>query len=89
MGGESAAHESRSDADRRGPGPGAARSLEALRDENERLRRELAERVRDQRRIVDRYETLLDAARADADREAARRTPAASAVGRLLERLRR
>ncbi|MFC7069895.1 hypothetical protein [Halobaculum lipolyticum] len=92
MGGEPAAREPASDANR--GDDRTERSLDALRDENERLRERLAERKHEQRRIVDRYETLLDAARTDAEREATAEgdTPAGTAtdrstVERLLDRI--
>ncbi|MFC6786922.1 hypothetical protein [Halobaculum halobium] len=44
--------------------PVNAETIEELRRENERLRTRLDEKRREQDRIVERYETLLDAARA-------------------------
>ncbi|QZP36607.1 hypothetical protein [Halobaculum magnesiiphilum] len=58
-----------------------------LRRENQRLRERVAEQRRERKRIVDRYEVLLDAARGDDGDEAddTRR----SILTRLLDRLRR
>ena len=104
MGDERAERGSASDSDRDGSEETAREvSVLRLKRENERLRDRLDRRRRERHRIVDRYETLLDAARTDADgdtREGDEGGPVdgadgaggggeRSAVERLLARLRR
>ncbi|QZY00697.1 hypothetical protein [Halobaculum rubrum] len=58
-----------------------------LRRENRRLRERVAQQQRERERIVDHYETLLDAARADDGGE--EDDTQGSVVARLFDRLRR
>lgn len=92
MGDERAARSDDSDStdERRGDDgetvAGGERTVTSLEQENERLRDRLAERRHERERLVDHYETLLDAARRGSDDE--QQTADKSRVERLLDTFR-